>query len=47
MQDTIECNWFKASKHDVIHSQQNINLRSSNPTKIRNKNKYYEIQSQN
>ena len=38
MQDKMECDWFKPSKHEVIHlrySTSNLNL---NPTKSRNKN---------
>ena len=49
MQDKMECVWFKPSNHEVIHmpgfkniqlqnSQQNLNLKLTNPTKSRNKN---------
>ena len=48
MQDKMECDWFKQSKHEVIHlrcfkiielqySQQNLNLKSTNPTKVATK----------
>ena len=49
MPDKMEYDWFKPSKHEVIHlrwfknihlqnSQQNLNLKSANLTKSRNKN---------
>ena len=49
MQDKMECDWFKPSTHEVIHCDdtktfnskirnKNLNLKSTNPTKSRNKN---------
>ena len=49
MRDKMERDWFKPSKYEIIYlrsfkniplpnSQQNLNLKSTNPTKSRNKN---------
>ena len=49
MQDKMECDWFKPTRHDVIHlrpfkniqlqnSQQILNLKSTNPTKSHKRN---------